>query len=747
MKRTLSLLLVLLMAFSACGFAETETEENDYFFGENVYGILNTGEEALADGMDPKWVLSQMKDGADLNDCADAYSFIAQNIAAYDNQNYRKIQHMIDRDDLRGISVDGATLSGYGNSIYEHPEVSDAMKALLQDSKAEYNFYPVWWKEEDFQSVLGTSYQNFKPTRSQPGCVCVVIKKGAQISPETPWEGHGDGMQEALYHTIDSLLWRLQDDGPVLTGNPNLASAFWVFDLTYSLRGYYGSEGDIKGYNTQVSLTVETADGKKKIASISDSAQLGNTIYSWSNYIAKAPVPDLSEMESYGTFVDSVRLALAKERSDAIASQKINAGNYQKKLTSLLLEQAEKSSDPWEKAIYQSAPQDVSWDSGTVTFRLRSYDPDLSQMVPYMRGENEGGWLDEALGHYTYNQLELSLRVITGVFTHSSLTDVKKAVTAAAKSARAAFESKDMLQAFKDKLFLAPQYGKPFSSYALLNPDDAFYAWASDISNQMPGYVPTDAVMALFAAQKSQKIVTDDGPRALALACVGADPEQLLSQSAKNVLDDLAFVSADERYGKGDSTMDLFTKALTVNAMTGDNSHAFTIPLDFSQGYYDYIPAAYKAFLDSFHYNDTLDELQDRERLLLDIPAVPFPKNGKMSGNTSGVQINLDVTEASNHTYVQLRTSSDDRIAATAFIHPGKSVTLYVPAGTYRIYYCSGLYWYNEDEMFGDLGSYNRSEPVQFKTGYIHSYTLETVDDGNTTTYKTDREAFKKKQN
>ncbi len=61
MKRTLSLLLVLLMAFSVCGFAETETEESNYFFGENIYGILNTGEEALADGMDPKWVLSQMK--------------------------------------------------------------------------------------------------------------------------------------------------------------------------------------------------------------------------------------------------------------------------------------------------------------------------------------------------------------------------------------------------------------------------------------------------------------------------------------------------------------------------------------------------------------------------------------------------------------------------------------------------------------------------------------------------------------
>ena len=91
MNRTLSLLLVLILALSVFGTAAAETQESSYFFGENIYGILNTGEEALADGMDPKWVLTQMKDAADIFDCADVFNSLCENIAAYENKNYNKM--------------------------------------------------------------------------------------------------------------------------------------------------------------------------------------------------------------------------------------------------------------------------------------------------------------------------------------------------------------------------------------------------------------------------------------------------------------------------------------------------------------------------------------------------------------------------------------------------------------------------------------------------------------------------------
>ena len=61
MKRTLSLILSLALALSACWAVAEEERENSYFFGENVYGILNTGERALANGMDPKWVLEEVE--------------------------------------------------------------------------------------------------------------------------------------------------------------------------------------------------------------------------------------------------------------------------------------------------------------------------------------------------------------------------------------------------------------------------------------------------------------------------------------------------------------------------------------------------------------------------------------------------------------------------------------------------------------------------------------------------------------
>ena len=749
MKRIIALLLAALLALPAFG-AAAESKEDSYFFGENIYGILHTGERALEDGMDPAWVVRQMKDAADEQEYGEAFAALCENIAAYDGGDYRKISAALEKgNELRSVGYYNSSYNldyrWNGYTPYDCPDVSDAMRSALKDSKAQYCFEAAWWRESEFQSVFGTSYANFKPSHPRPGYVCVVIRKGAQIAPETDWEGIGDGMQEPLFDTIDRLAWRLEDDGPVFTGNPNLASSFWVFDMKYPFYAYYGTDGEIKGYNCKVTLTAEAADTKKKIASISGSEQLPDRISSWSNGVARADVPDLTGISGYEDFVSSVHVALVKERSAAMANEKITAGNYKKKLNAFLVEQAEKTDDPWEKAIYQSEVRGADWDSGTVTFSLRSFDPDLSEMPEYMRGENPGSWLDEALSHFSGRRLDLSLKVVTGVFTHTSLTAVRKAVSAAAAKAREAFEGRDMLTAFRDRFFRVPGSGGTLTADQLLDPDDGFRDWAYDVADMMPGFVPTSAVASLFAAQKGQNLITADGPAALALECVGADPAQLLSDTAKSALDSMAFSPRSQRYD-GD-TEDFFLRVLADKALEARKNarYSLTLPVDPGEGSFSFYPSEYRSYLSAFRYGDALEQFQESAALLPDIAAQPFPKSGRLSGGTTGTQVNLKISERSQPTYVQIRRESDDRIAATAFVHPGSQVTVRVPSALCRIYYCSGPYWYGEEIMFGDAGSYNKSEPVQIEgSDYIHTFRLEIVDDGNTTTYRADPSEFRK---
>ena len=343
--------------------------------------------------------------------------------------------------------------------------------------------------------------------------------------------------------------------------------------------------------------------------------------------------------------------------------------------------------------------------------------------------------------------MEVTLKVYTGIFTHSSQTALKKAVSAAAQKARAAFESKDMKQAVKDWLFLAPAEGRAKEPDDLLHPGTSFFFWASELAEDMPGSVPDGALAALFYAQKSQKLITEDGPKALALECVGADPAALLSAASQAALDELAYAPAASRYD-GDPE-DLLLKTLAEKALGGKDqfSEAFTIPINLGQNVYDDLPARFMEYLKAFSYSDALDDLRSSAEKLPETAARPIPRNDRMSGNGSGsgAEINLNVTENSTPTYVQVRNESNGRLAASAFVYPGREATVYIPAGTYRFYYCTGPYWYGEEDMFMDLGTYRKSEPFQARSNHIITYTMGIVKDGNTASYQADPSEFRQK--
>ena len=119
--------------------------------------------------------------------------------------------------------------------------------------------------------------------------------------------------------------------------------------------------------------------------------------------------------------------------------------------------------------------------------------------------------------------------------------------------------------------------------------------------------------------------------------------------------------------------------------------------------------------------------------------ALKMPTNGKLSGGSSGTKVHMKLSSTSSATYVQLYSLKTESNAATAFVLPGKTVTLKVPKGQYVIYYCAGPYWYGEEDMFANLGVYQKSETVEIKgTDYEHTFTLESDPEGDVSIYGID---------
>ena len=84
------------------------------------------------------------------------------------------------------------------------------------------------------------------------------------------------------------------------------------------------------------------------------------------------------------------------------------------------------------------------------------------------------------------------------------------------------------------------------------------------------------------------------------------------------------------------------------------------------------------------------------------------------------------------------------KIAVTAMALQGKSVTVKVPQGFYYIAWCSGPYWYGEQELFSTLGTYSKSEKVEILSSrYYHTFKLVKSNTGNTSIYGANPDDFR----
>ena len=701
--------------------------------------LFAAAESALEDGMEAKQVVQEMIALADSEDALEFLNRAMDNCAAADSEESKKILALLEADEEHRhfeTSFDNT----YEHSrdlkfgIHDVPEASDELKATFSTKNAHQSFEPIIWTEKDFNTVFGKSISQFKPANPRPAYACIVIKNDTQGEPDKSWfESDPDEAMEAMSEIIENLRRDLDDDMPALTGNPQLASSFWIIQLKYPFYARYGSEGEVKGYNCSLTVTVQDAVSHQKIGEISATEQLGDTIYSWNDWIAKADIPYLANRSNYESqLMGKVRAAIQRERAALQANRPLTMLNAEKVVNAMLLQQTDKLNDAWQKAIYESGAKNIEIDGNTLTFALRSYDAKQKELGKYSAAEDKDKWLLAMLKNASAYDLEISVELENGNIPQKSVNKIKTAVQQAAPKARQFFSGQDFLAALKDYLFPVMERAK--SAEDLMNPAESFAQFYSGLGNLLD-YAPVSVGAAVFQLQKNLALNVKDGPHAMELSCSSISLAELLSSSARAVLDTQAYLPAEER-GTGD-VAGLVAEEFAAEAykQIQKSGSKNGIVLDVDGLIVDGRPRGYEEYFESFRWGDTIESLENTLDKLPDIAALPLPKAGLMRGNNRGTMVNFKLSKDSSPTYIIMR-DDDDQIVMACFALAGKTTTVHVQQGRYRIAWCSGPYWYGEEILFGELGAYSKSETVDIKgTNYSHTFTLESSADGDVNIY------------
>lgn len=382
-------------------------------------------------------------------------------------------------------------------------------------------------------------------------------------------------------------------------------------------------------------------------------------------------------------------------------------------VSKLLSEMAQSETDPWRRAIYQAGAQNVTDDGQTLSFLMRSFNPGLDRLGNY--DADREAYLNGLLQSIEAYDLEVKLALEGGGIGTGWEETIRDVVEKAASAAKAAFDQKAVRVAVAGSLF--PE--------------------TEDADAENAERAP------LFRAQARQSLLVADGPHALSLRCSGANPEKLLEAARADAY--LGFAKqANANQSEFNAIRDAFLNALNECAakIRKNPDEEFVLTLDIDD-LTQYEIDDYNAYLDRYAFDEVLGALAGQVYDLPDAAAQEFPQSGRISGSTKGTKVIVMGPKDQEGRYIQLRDDETDEVAVTGFIRPGKSLTVRVPKGHYYIMVASGPVWYGEEALFGDAGSYSRTEMFEvLGSKYYHTITLGGVVDGNISSYGADPSDF-----
>lgn len=412
------------------------------------------------------------------------------------------------------------------------------------------------------------------------------------------------------------------------------------------------------------------------------------------------------------------------------------------RLNTYLMTLAEGSKDPWQKAIYQAGVDNLSLNDDVLTFFLRGFAPNVKSLPK--QKEDPQGWLTGFFANVNEYSLEASLTLKEGEFTKNSVNKLRNTVKNAAAKAKQAFGQKAVKTALLDLLFPVPY--KDAAAFKKGSVSPAFYQWMGWMGMEEGN---EQAYMALLYAQTGRQLNLNKGPHALEFSVKATVPTRVLidgEQAAMNDLSKIAMANAMESDELKSYYFQGLLKAAGTLRKSAREKLVFSVNVDdlaLGNAGQDYA-----AFLQAFTLTDTFDLLVSAVRKLPDYPALDYPKNGRISGNTSGTKIIIRVPKDNYARYIQIRGAYDDRLLVDLFIRPGGSATVRAPKGMCYLLIAMGTTWYGEEALFGEDSILSRTDDIDIKSSkYYHTLTLGGVkaEDANLSSWGASEDMFRKK--
>ncbi len=738
MKRMILLLLafVMFLSFSLSAAPAEDAAEapasmlKGYSDCSTISLLFDAAEMALQDGKDPSLVYDAMFTAAEENGFLREFQYALENTAAYGTSLYDRVSAVTENRRFdAGESPFSSRWESIGFNPYGHYTGSESFLSMITDPGARYCTDAGLWTESDFSRVFGTSFTKFKPARPRAGYVCIVISDKSQNAVETAWD-EGSNQSDFLDHLTTAVsktisLFENSEMTPVFTGNPDLASSFWLFDLHYPFQAWYGRNNhkEIRGFGCDMSLNIFDAVTHRSVTKVSASNRLARTIYFWHDGIAEADVPYLPDSRAFAGFASKAENTIEKQYSTEDLTPRMTPVSVAGAVNRILQEQG-KDAAPWIAAICENGARNVSLGTDSVTFSVRSFDPGLKALGAYAKAPDGSAWLQTALDNASAYNLELTLPVEDGRLTTKAKTSLSTSLKKAATTAENAFRGKDMASALMNRFFPVPVEDKKPDASALLTPSASFTEWHASRGIAEAGISVENASLVCYA-QKNLSVNAKPGPGSLEITCTGAEPSVMLADCAKQALDTQAFTPADAR-GPLDSVPETLNSALAAASLAAHTKSTakFTFAADLDDLREGKLPGGYLAYLFSFDKSKVLDSLRATAEKLPEAAALPLPASRKLTGPKAGSRVIFDLYSGADPSYVQVRSAESNECVASAFVLPGKKVTIQVPAGTYRLAFCTGSYWYGEEELFSSLGSYYLSETTQILDRQTYTFSL-----------------------
>lgn len=402
---------------------------------------------------------------------------------------------------------------------------------------------------------------------------------------------------------------------------------------------------------------------------------------------------------------------------------------------------AETSKDSWQKAIYQAGAENLTVENDVLTFFLRGFAPNLKALPK--QTEDPKGWLTGFFANISEYSLEACLTLAEGEPTKNSAAKLKTTVKNAAASAKKAFGQQAVKTALMDLLFPIPY--KDAKAYKSEKISPEFTQWMSKMGLEAD---ETQAFSALLYAQNARQLNLNKGPHALEISVKSTAPDRVLAQGGQTALDDLSKVTKANAIDS-DRLMSLFYQGLLDASgslrKSARDKLVFSVDVDeLAQGS---AGAEYEGFLQAFTLASAFDQFKSRVRGLPDFPAQDYPKNGRISGSTSGTKIVVKIPKDGSARYIQFRSASSGRLLVDLFIRPGGKATVRVPPGTCYLLMAIGKTWYGYEALFGKESILSRTQDLDIRSVPSNAYfelTLGGVKKGNIKAWSTNLSEFSK---